>query len=558
MSKNFVNLHLHSERSLLDGMIKVNDLVDKTLSMNQIASCITDHGNMYTIIDHFKRAEKMGQKPIAGFEAYMVKDRLIKGKTEAEDESTTNRNHFLLLAKNNNGYKKMCKICSEGFITGKYYRPRIDNAVLKMFMDEKENDLIGTSACLAGIISQNILYDDYESAKQNALYYQKLFNGNFWLEIQPTEMVEQFKVNKGLIELSKDLSIPLVATTDAHYLNKEDKSTHDVLLCLQSGKLMSDPSRWRFQGNSYYVMSREEILDSFKKKMNYKKILIHDEKRNMDKEIYVYDYDGNRYEFPEKVYDGEKYVEKNNERIHDKFIRVLEEGSIDYNDLDQNAIENAVDESEEIAKQCNVHFDFDKHYLPKINIPVEEPQFKKWRDGLKHPAKPNEDYLQFLCIKGLVEKKLTSQEYRDRLKYELGIIDKMDFPDYFLIYYDIAKFCHTNNVPLGPGRGCFDGSNLIQTSKGLKPLVNVGVGEYVYCHDELKHQVIAKHEYDIKEDVASISCEETEIKNVTLDHKILAVKKEDFEKGVRNPKWYEAKELECGDYICEGEYAETD
>lgn len=553
MSNNFVNLHLHSERSLLDGMIKVNDLVDKTLAMNQIASCITDHGNMYTIIDHFKRAEKMGQKPIAGFEAYMVKDRLIKGKSESEDESTTNRNHFLLLAKNNNGYKKLCKICSEGFITGKYYRPRIDNNVLNMFMDEKENDLIGTSACLAGIISQSLLHDDYDSAKEQALYYQKLFNGNFWLEIQPTEMVEQFKVNKGLIELSKDLSIPLVATTDAHYLNKEDKSTHDVLLCLQSGSLMSDPSRWRFQGNSYYVMSRDEIVASFKKKMKYKKILVHNEKRNVDKEFYVYDYDGARYESPDKIYDGMKYVEKDSEKFHDRFIDVLEEGTIDYNDLDQVAIEKAIDESEEIAKQCNVHFGFDKHYLPKINIPVEEPGFKKWRSKLSHPEKPNEDYLKYLCIKGLREKKLTSKEYRDRLKYELGIIDKMDFPDYFLIYYDIADFCHTNNVPLGPGRGCFDGDNVVKTTNGIKPLKNVSIGDVVYCHDELKHPVIAKHEYDIEEKVASIACDEKVIKNVTLDHKILAIKKYDFDNGIREPKWYSAEELDCGDYICEGE-----
>ncbi len=542
MSDGFVNLHVHSEYSLLDGMIKVDDLVKKTLEFNQIASVITDHGNAYIIPDHFKEVKKQGQHAIAGVELYTVKDHTIMGKSEGEDESEAKRNHFLLLAKNKSGYQKLCRILSKGYTEGFYYRPRVDNGIMEEYLeaDGKESDVIGSSACLAGCISQSILKGDIESAEKFAKYYYKLFGGNFYLEIQPTQTYEQYIVNKELIDMSKRLSIPMIATTDAHYLNKEDKKTHDVLLCLQSHALISDPNRWSFPGNTYYIMKKDEILSYFQKEYDYKLIKKQNKKKHATSEFkyeYVHDYDGIKFTNPEKTIDG--------------FISVEKEGHFSYADLDQNIIQEAIAETENVANQCTYDMEFGKHYLPKIHIPVEDVNFSKWRSKLKHQGKPNEDYLKYLCILGLKERGLMDKVYRKRLNYELGIINDMDFPDYFLIYYDIAKFCHDNNIPFGPGRGCFIPNELVKTNNTIKNIQDIQIGDKVYCHDELLHDVMAKHEYDIDEDLVSLSCNNEKIDGVTKDHKIYAIKKDDFDKGIREPKWYSAKDLSIGDYVCE-------
>ena len=226
------------------------------------------------------------------------------------------------------------------------------------------------------------------------------------------------------------------------------------------------------------------------------------------------------------------------------------EGHFSYADLNQEQIEEAIAETENVAKQCTFDIEFGKHYLPKIHIPVEDINFSKWRSKLKHQGKPNEDYLKYLCILGLKERGLTDKVYRKRLNYELGIINDMDFPDYFLIYYDIAKFCHDNNIPFGPGRGCFIPNELVKTNNTIKNIQDIQIGDKVYCHDELLHDVMAKHEYDVDEDLISLSCNNEKIDGVTKDHKIYAIKKDDFDKGIREPKWYSANELDIGDYIC--------
>ena len=542
MSDGFVNLHVHSEYSLLDGMIKVDDLVKKTLEFNQIASVITDHGNAYIIPDHFKEANKQGQHAIAGVELYTVKDHMLKGKDEGETENGAKRNHFLLLAKNKTGYQKMCRILSKGYTEGFYYRPRVDNGIMEEYLDPdgKESDVIGSSACLAGILAQSILKGDIETAEKFAKYYYKLFGGNFYLEIQPTQTYEQYVVNKELLDMSKRLSIPMIATTDAHYLKKEDKKTHDVLLCLQSHSLISDPNRWSFPGNTYYIMNKEELCSYFKREYRYKLIKKKNTKKNATSEFtyeYVHDYDGIKFSDPEKTINN--------------FVSVEKEGHFSYADLNQEQIEEAIAETENVAKQCTFDIEFGKHYLPKIKIPVENEKFSNWRSHLKKQGKPNEDYLKYLCITGLKAKGLTSKKYRDRLQYELNIINGMDFPDYFLIYYDIAKFCHDNNIPFGPGRGCFVPNELVKTDNTTKNIQDVQIGDKVYCHDELLHDVMAKHEYDVDEDLVSLSCNDEKIDGVTKDHKIYAIKKEDFDKGIREPKWYSAKDLSIGDYVCE-------
>lgn len=227
MKKEFVNLHGHSKFSLLDGMTDPAKLVEYTLQLGQPASCITDHGVMYSIVDHFQYAENKGQKAIAGFEAYVVPDHKIKDKSEAQAESESKREHLVLLATDNEGYKSITKMCSVGTTDGFYYRPRIDDNIIQKY---GTNGVIALSACLAGRIAQRIMKDDIEGAEQWAEFYAKLFNNKFYLELQPTKETAQVKVNKGLIEIHKKLGIPVVATTDFHYLKKEHTSSHDVLL----------------------------------------------------------------------------------------------------------------------------------------------------------------------------------------------------------------------------------------------------------------------------------------------------------------------------------------
>lgn len=227
MAKEFAHLHGHSTMSLLDGMTRINELVDYTLAINQPVSCITDHGVMYSTIDHFQYAQSKKQKAIAGFEAYVVKNHLIKDKSEAQSETENKREHMVLLAKNLDGYNRISKICSIGMNEGFYYRPRIDDNVIATI---GTNNIIGMSACLAGRIAQRLMKDDIEGAEKWAKYYDKLFKGNFYLEIQPMMEAQQVKVNQGLIEIHKKTGIPIVATTDFHYLKKEDAEVHDALL----------------------------------------------------------------------------------------------------------------------------------------------------------------------------------------------------------------------------------------------------------------------------------------------------------------------------------------
>jgi len=244
--KQFVNIHGHSCFSLLDGMTRINELVDKTLELGQPASSITDHGNMFAVAEHYQYALKKGQKPLVGFEAYSVNDHTLKSN-ELNSETSNSRNHLVLLAKNYKGYQKLNRICSKGFTDGFYYKPRIDDNILKEFVDKNENDLICSSACIAGKIPQYILKNQEEKAIEQIKFYNELFNGNFYLELQPTQIYEQYIVNKRLIEISKFLNIPLISTTDFHYLNKEDKETHDLLLCMQSSDVMSNPEKWAFE-----------------------------------------------------------------------------------------------------------------------------------------------------------------------------------------------------------------------------------------------------------------------------------------------------------------------
>ena len=363
---DFVHLHVHSEYSLLDGANRIKDLpkVAKELGMDAIA--ITDHGVMYGAIEFYKACKEEGIKPIIGCEVY------VAPRTRFDKESGIDNkyNHLILLAKNNNGYKNLSKLVSIGFTEGYYYKPRIDLEVLEKYHE----DLICCSACLAGSLPQAILDGNMEKAEEIAIWYKKLFGDDYYLEIQTNTLKEQALVNNKLVELSKKLDIPIVATNDAHYTRKEDAYNHEVLLCIQTGKKMSDEDRMRFSTDDFYIKSPEEVKDFFPN-------------------------------LPE-------------------------------------ALENTV----KIAEKCNVEFEFGNTILPNYEVPKE--------------FETHYDYFKKLCDDGIVKRygENIPQDIIDRMEYEISVIKKMGYVDYFLIVWDFINWAKSNGIPVGPGRGSGAGS----------------------------------------------------------------------------------------------------
>lgn len=218
--------------------------------------------------------------------------------------------------------------------------------------------------------------------------------------------------------------------------------------------------------------------------------------------------------------------------------------------LDQKIVELAVDTTVDVANQCNIEMELGKHYLPKIESPKDNKEFTQWANQ-KPDGLSSENYLRYLCIKGLKDRNKTSKEYRERLDYELGIINQMGFPDYFLIMADIMEFCRNNNVPYGPARGCFTENNEVVLSNGKNKKINeVNLGDIIVGHDEKEHEVINTLEYECDEEITQLEID-NKIIECTNDHEIYAIKKEDWDKGIRKPKWYKANELNEKDYIAE-------
>ena len=364
-ARNFTHLHLHTEYSLLDGACRIEGLMQRVKALGQTAVAITDHGVMYGCVDFYKAAKKAGVKPIIGCEVY-VATRTRFDKVNRIDGS----NHLVLLCKNETGYKNLIKMVSAGFTEGFYNKPRVDHELL----EEYHEGLICLSACLAGEIPQALLAGDYEKAKNLARYYEDLFGkGNYYIEIQDHGLDEQRTVLPLLVRLSRETGIPLVATNDAHYLEKEDSRMQHILICIQTNKTVNDDDVLEFGTDEFYVKSTDEMYELF------------------------------------------------------------------------SAWPEACENTSRIAEMCSFDFEFGVTKLPYFVAP----------DGMD-----NKEYFVKLCRDGLLRRYGADvpEDIRARLDYEISIIDRMGYINYYLIVFDFINFAKSQGIPVGPGRGSGAGS----------------------------------------------------------------------------------------------------
>ena len=364
---NFTHLHVHTEYSLLDGSSKIKELPARAKELGMDSLAITDHGVMYGVIDFYRACKAAEIKPIIGCEVYVAPG--SRFDKEAIGQGDDRYYHLVLLAENNTGYSNLMKIVSRGFTEGFYYKPRVDYEVLEKYHE----GIIALSACLAGEVARDITRDNYEEAKKAALHYQDIFGkDNFFLELQDHGIPAQRLVNQELMRMSRETGIELVCTNDIHYTYSEDAEAHDLLLCLQTGKKVTDTDRMRYEGGQYYCKSPEEMAELF------------------------------------------PYAPQ--------------------------ALENTY----RIAQRCNVEIEFGKTKLPKYEVPEG---FDSWT------------YLLHLCNEGLVKRYGDEAEkHRERLDYELGVIKRMGYVDYFLIVWDFINYAKQNGIAVGPGRGSGAGS----------------------------------------------------------------------------------------------------
>lgn len=372
----FTHLHTHSHYSLLDGLIKIDDLIKKTQDHNMDSVALTDHGVMYGAVEFYEKAIKAGIKPIVGVEAYLV-------DKSRHDKVKHARYHLVLLAKNRTGYNNLLKLTTLAHLEGYYYKPRIDWEILSRYSE----GVIALSACVQGEVPRTFLNQGEEKATEIAKKYLNLFGTDFYLEIQRHPRVEgQEEANQGLIKIGKKLGIPIVATNDAHYLDVSDEEAQDVLLCLQTKKKQKDTDRMNMIGMDNSFKSTEKMLESF----------------------------------------------------HD--------------------IREAVSNTQDVVKKCNLEIELGKVRLPRFDVP----------SGVT-----DEQYLKELCDKGLLsrypeyykdntismdDEESFKKKVSDRLDFEFGVINRMGFASYFLIVQDFVNWAKSQKIVVGPGRGSAAGS----------------------------------------------------------------------------------------------------
>ena len=364
----FIHLHVHTDYSLLDGVCRIDRLIEKAIDYKYRAAAITDHGNMFGVIEFYDAMMKAGLKPIIGEEFYVAPTSMRDKKTVGGVSNF----HLTVLAMNERGYKNLMKLTSLAYLEGFYYKPRIDKEILKNYSE----GLIVMSGCLKGEIPYYLLRNDYETAYKVAKEYLEIFGHNrFYLEMMRLGFKENDIVNAGLVKLSRDLGIPIVATNDVHFIDRTDKEAHDALLAIQTNTYIDETDRFRMESEEIYFKSPDEMVGLFS-------------------------------DHPE-------------------------------------AIENTL----KIAEQCNLLIELDpvNAHLPSCELP----------EGFDTPSA----YLEHLAWEGFRRRYPTgNKKAEERLKYELSVINKLNFASYFLIINDIVQSAKAMGVPVGPGRGSAVGS----------------------------------------------------------------------------------------------------
>ena len=346
----FTHLHVHTEYSLLDGMCRVRPLVERARELGMTSLAITDHGVLYGAIQFYQAAKEAGIKPILGCETYIA-----PGSRLGHSASDKSNSHIVLLAKNQTGWHNLIQLITRAHLDGYYYKPRVDKELL---LQHREG-LIALSACLAGEVPSLILSGRLQDAREAARWYKQTFE-DFYFEIQRQPIAEMERVNQELVAISRELDIPLVATNDVHYVNQDDASAHDILLCVGTSTTVYDEKRMKMAGDYFYLKSPEEM-----------------------KSLYA--------DLPE-------------------------------------ALEN----TRKIADKCNLELEFGRLHLPEIERPE---------------GKTPEQYLTDLCYEGLPKfYPQASVEVKERLEYELEVIKKTQFANYFLVVWDIVRFVHQKNI----------------------------------------------------------------------------------------------------------------
>lgn len=360
----FVHLHNHTQYSMLDGACRVDKMLMMAKNYGMPAVAITDHGNLYGVIDFYKTAQKIGIKPIIGIETY-----IINTEFDAPEAKKEIRHHLVLLAKNMAGYKNLIKLSTISFLDGFYYKPRINKRILQ----EHSEGLICLTACLKGEIPSLLIKGMNKKAEETVQFYKNIFRDDFYIELQDHGLENEKKVMPELIKLAHKTDTQMVVTNDCHYLHKEDAEAHDVLLCIQTGKSLSDNDRLKYETDQLYFKTEEEMRQLFP-------------------------------ELPE-------------------------------------AYENSL----KITEKINLELDYNNFLFPRTAIPEE--------------YKTSKQYIKDLCYQAVKEKypELTA-DLKQRIDYELKVINKMGYNEYFLIVKDFIDAAHKMNVPVGPGRGSAVGS----------------------------------------------------------------------------------------------------
>ncbi|BAY62074.1 DNA polymerase III alpha subunit [Calothrix brevissima NIES-22] len=439
---SFVPLHIHSDYSLLDGASQLPELVDRAIALGMKAIALTDHGVMYGAVELIKTCRSKNIKPILGNEMY-----IINGDIEKQERRP--RYHQIVLAKNTKGYKNLVKLTTISHLKGVqgkgiFSRPCVNKELLK----EYHEGLIVTSACLGGEIPQAILSGRPDAARKVAQWYKDVFGDDYYLEIQDHGSQEDRIVNVEIIKIAKELGIKFVATNDSHYISCFDVEAHDALLCIQTGKLISEDNRMRYSGTEY-LKSAEEM-----------KLLFRDH-------------------------------------------------------LPDDVIAEAVATTEEVADKVEPYQIMGEPRIPNYPIPSG------------HTA---DTYVEEVAWQGLLERlnrksrNEVDRVYKERLEYELKMLQQMGFSTYFLVVWDYIKFARDNNIPVGPGRGCVLADTKVMLASGEQVNIkDVQIGQQVITHQGNILPITNKHEYPCDEEIVKIEVANEEL-YLTKDHKIWAVK----------------------------------